>query len=194
MNTHRQAGITLIEVLVAFFVMTVGLLGLAGMQSTSVKDGLDNAKRSQTMWLVTELVERMRANPDGLETGYITSFETSSCSTPTKMCSDSSSGDAETDCTPTEVATYDIWEVFCGNPEANIIANSVDSLNLASISIACDIDFDEDEDGEPDGGTSACTDTSDFTVTMSWDSQAILDSSLLSETDETQSISMTVRP
>jgi type IV pilus assembly protein PilV len=179
MNIHRQAGITLIEVLVAFFVMTVGLLGLAGMQSTSVKDGLDNAKRSQVMWLVTELVERMRANPDG-HAEYVTASTALSCGTEPTQCADTAAADT-TGCTTAQIASFDVWEVFCGNPETDVIANSADSLNLSNVSITCD-------------GGATCVDESDYTVTISWESQAVRDSDLFGDSDETQSISMTVRP
>lgn len=181
---HTQQGFTLIEVLVTMFVMTIGLLGIAGMQSTSVKDGLDNAKRSQVMWLVTELVERARANPAGQATGYNQSIDISQCATvPAKQCSDNGVGDAATNCSPNEMAAFDVWEVFCGNAEANVVANAGDSLNLSSLTMGC-------------AGT--CTDTSNLTVSISWISQAVTDSSILSDSqkaaNKTQSISMTVRP
>lgn len=180
----KTAGFTLIEVLVTMFVMTVGLLGIAGMQSTSVKDGLDNAKRSQVMWLVTELVERARANPAGQASGYNQAIAIADCATvPVKQCSDNGAGDAATNCSPNEMAAFDVWEVFCGNAETGVVANAGDSLNLSALTMGC-------------AGT--CTDTSDLTVTISWVSQAVTDSSILDdsqkEANKTQSISMTVRP
>jgi type IV pilus assembly protein PilV len=185
MSTYKPAnGFTLIEVLVTMFVMTIGLLGIAGIQSNSVKDGLDNAKRSQVMWLVTELVERARANPAGQATGYNRTIDISECSTvPAKQCSDNGAGDAATNCNPDEMAAFDVWEVFCGNAEANVIANAGDSLSLSAITMGC-------------AGT--CTDTSDLSVSISWTSKPVTDSSILSdsqkEANKTQSITMTVRP
>ena len=185
MNTRKPAnGFTLIEVLVTMFVMTIGLLGIAGIQSNSIKDGLDNAKRSQVMWLVTELVERARANPAGQATGYNRTIDINDCGTvPAKQCSDNGAGDAATNCSPNETAAFDVWEVFCGNAEADVIANAGDSLNLNALTMGC-------------AGT--CTDTSDLTVSISWVSKAVADSSTLSESqitaNKTQTISMTVRP
>ncbi len=184
MNKAYQQGITLIEVLVTMFVMTVGLLGLAGLQANSVKDGLDNAKRSQVTWLVTEIIERVRANPDGRATGYNTTINSTDCpSPPAQQCSDNSQGDASITCTPDQIAAFDVWEVFCGQAEAGIMANSTDSLNLTSVTTGC---------------VGTCTDTSDFTVTINWESLAVANSTLLSDSaiaaQKSQSITMTVRP
>ncbi|MFT5693567.1 MAG: type IV pilus assembly protein PilV [Oceanicoccus sp.] len=185
MNKAYQKGITLIEVLVTMFVMTVGLLGLAGLQATSVKDGLDNAKRSQVTWLVTEIIERVRANPDGyLAAAYDTTIASADCpSAPVQQCSDNSQGAAAIDCTPDQMAAFDVWEVFCGQAEAGIMANATDSLNLTSVTTAC---------------VGACSATSNFTVTINWESLAVSNSTLLSDTaiaaQKSQSITMTVRP
>lgn len=185
MNKAYQQGITLIEVLVTMFVMTVGLLGLAGLQANSVKDGLDNAKRSQVTWLVTEIVERVRANPDGyLAAAYDTTIASADCPTvPAQQCSDNSQGDAAIDCSPEQIADFDVWEVFCGQSEAGVMANATDSLNLTSVTTGC---------------AGACSATSDFTVTINWESLAASNSTLLSDAaitaQKNQSITMTVRP
>jgi type IV pilus assembly protein PilV len=186
MNIRKQSGVTLIEVLVTLFVMSIGMLGLAGLQSTTVKDGLDTAKRSQIMWLVSELVERMRANPAGQATGY-TAVSGTSCSgwAPNKQCAANGAGDANTTCSANDMAEFDVWEVFCGRSETNVMANSVDAFELDSFSISCS-----------GGGT--CGDRSNFTVSISWTSQAIDDARLLSDTakadQNTQTIEMVVIP
>lgn len=184
MSKVTQQGITLIEVLVTMFVMSVGLLGLAGLQANSVKDGLDNAKRSQVTWLATEIIERVRANPVGRATGYNTSLSSTDCPTaPSPRCADNSAGNAALSCTPNQVAAFDVWEVFCGQAEAGVMANSADALQLTSVTTGC---------------VGSCTETSDFTVTINWQSLAVANSSLLSDTaiaaQKNQSISMTVRP
>ena len=38
-RAHRQAGVSLIEVLVALFVLAFGMLGIAGMQTMAVRTG-----------------------------------------------------------------------------------------------------------------------------------------------------------
>ena len=61
----KQSGITLIEVLVTLLITTVGLLGVAALQLSALKTTSDSAQRSQVVWLMQDLIERMRANPDG---------------------------------------------------------------------------------------------------------------------------------
>jgi len=184
MKTRYQQGITLIEVLVTMFIMSVGLLGLTGLQASSIKDGLDNGKRSQVTWLVSEIIERVRANPEGQATGYNTMIESADCpAAPVQQCADNSQGDASITCTPNEIAAFDIWEVFCGQAEAGIMANSTDGLQLTSVTTGC---------------VGTCSDTSDFTVTINWQSAAVRNSSVLDDTaiaaQTNQSITMTVRP
>lgn len=180
---NKQRGVTLIEVLISGFIISVGLLGIAGLQTASIKESLDTAQSSQATWLVNELVERMRANPDGQATGYNRTIQTGNCpTTPVKQCADTASSNADTDCTADQMAAYDVWEVFCGQTIANSTANSTDSLNLDQISISCD-------------GGATCTDTDEFTVSISWTSRAAADGKLgASAASQAQNITMTVRP
>lgn len=61
--THRaQVGATLIEVLVAVVVLSIGLLGLAGLQATSIQANQGAYYRSQASILAADITDRMRAN------------------------------------------------------------------------------------------------------------------------------------
>ncbi|MCQ4274875.1 type IV pilus modification protein PilV [Stutzerimonas degradans] len=55
-------GATLIEVLVALLVLSVGLLGLAGLQMTATKSNHSAYYRSQATLLAYDITDRMRAN------------------------------------------------------------------------------------------------------------------------------------
>lgn len=57
-----ERGFTLIEVLVAMVVLSIGLLGLAGLQATSLKSNQSAYHRSQATQLAYEMADRMRAN------------------------------------------------------------------------------------------------------------------------------------
>lgn len=61
-RTRRQSGATLIEVLVTVVVLGVGLLGLAGLQATTLRSGYSAHLRSQATWLANDIIDRMRAN------------------------------------------------------------------------------------------------------------------------------------
>lgn len=58
----RQQGFTLLEVLVAMVIVSIGLVGLAGLMMTSVKNNQSAFYRSQASWLAYDVVDRMRAN------------------------------------------------------------------------------------------------------------------------------------
>lgn len=57
-----QSGFTLIEVLIAALVLSVGLLGLAGLQGLSLKMNHGSYLRSQAIILSYEIADAMRAN------------------------------------------------------------------------------------------------------------------------------------
>lgn len=77
----RQRGATLIEVLIAIVVLSIGLLGLAGLQVTSVQSNHSAYYRSQATLLAYDLADRMRANRTAaLTSAYEFTFPTSSSS------------------------------------------------------------------------------------------------------------------
>jgi len=76
-----QRGASLIEVLVAIVILAIGLLGIAGLQATSVQSNYSAYYRSQATLLAYELGDRMRANRTaGLASGSDSAFPTSSSS------------------------------------------------------------------------------------------------------------------
>ena len=62
-------GFTLVEVLVAILVLSIGLLGMAGLQLAGLRNGHTAHMRSQATLLAEDLAERMRANPLGVANG-----------------------------------------------------------------------------------------------------------------------------
>ncbi|WP_019339727.1 type IV pilus modification protein PilV [Stutzerimonas stutzeri] len=76
---NKEAGATLIEVLIAMMVLAIGLLGLAGLQATSIQSNHSAYYRSQATLLAGDLADRMRANRlEALTNAYLTDFPTSS--------------------------------------------------------------------------------------------------------------------
>jgi type IV pilus assembly protein PilV len=59
---HSMRGFTLLEVLVAMLVLSIGLLGLAGLMASSLKNSHSAYQRTQATWLVYDALDRMRAN------------------------------------------------------------------------------------------------------------------------------------
>jgi type IV pilus assembly protein PilV len=59
---RRTAGFTLIEVLVALVVLSIGLLGVAALQMVGLKGNLSASLRTQASYLADDIIDRMRAN------------------------------------------------------------------------------------------------------------------------------------
>ncbi len=61
-----QQGVSLLEVLISIVVLSVGLLGYAGLQTLSMKNNTSAFQRSQATILTYDIVDRMRANRPNL--------------------------------------------------------------------------------------------------------------------------------
>jgi type IV pilus assembly protein PilV len=61
-NPDRARGFSLIEVLVAVVVLSIGLLGLAALQVSGLRVGQSSFYRAQAAQLATDMADRLRAN------------------------------------------------------------------------------------------------------------------------------------
>ncbi len=59
----RQHGFTLVEVLVTIIIMSVGLLGVVGLQLASMRSNHSAYLRTQATLAAYDLIDRMRADP-----------------------------------------------------------------------------------------------------------------------------------
>lgn len=62
--SHRRnvRGFTLVEALVALLALSIGLLGVAGLQLTGLRNNLSASWRTQATYLAYDILDRMRAN------------------------------------------------------------------------------------------------------------------------------------
>lgn len=65
----KQSGFTLLEVLVAMLVLSIGLLGLAGLMASSMRNNQSAYHSTQATWLAYDILDRMRANSAGALAG-----------------------------------------------------------------------------------------------------------------------------
>lgn len=63
-NPRRQRGLGLIEVLVAALVLSIGLLGIAGLNLMGMRNNHGAYMRSQATFLAQDILDRMRGNRD----------------------------------------------------------------------------------------------------------------------------------
>jgi type IV pilus assembly protein PilV len=96
-----QLGVSLVESLVALVVMSIGMLGVAGLYVESVRSNRTALIRTNAVYLVNDLADRIRANRRGRE---------EYAKTPQPI--DSVPNCAATDCTPAQLAAYDLahWQ------------------------------------------------------------------------------------
>lgn len=65
MNIRSQQGLSMIEVLVALFILAIGIMGQMAMQMTSLASSQSSYYRSQAAAIANDFADRIRLNPDG---------------------------------------------------------------------------------------------------------------------------------
>lgn len=65
MGNKAQQGSSLVEVMVALFVLAIGLLGVLAMQSRSMQFNQSASTYSQAVYFANDIAERIRSNPAG---------------------------------------------------------------------------------------------------------------------------------
>jgi len=68
----ESRGLTLVEILIALLILSVGLLGLAGLQTMSLKFNTSAYYRTQATQLAYDFADRMRANRQAALTNLYT--------------------------------------------------------------------------------------------------------------------------
>lgn len=68
----KQRGMTLIEVLVTLLLISVGLLGVAALQLSTLKNNQEAYVRSQASVLAGDILDRIRANANAFRDGEYT--------------------------------------------------------------------------------------------------------------------------
>lgn len=122
LSTSR--GVSLIEVLIAVFVIAIGVLGVSSAQLLSLKNNQSSYHRSQANFLVMDMLDRMRANPEGVEEGYYDDLDTKNITASAALpaCASTTSG-----CTVQEIAQADAkqWASnFSSNGSPGLIPGS----------------------------------------------------------------------
>lgn len=107
-----HAGFTLLEVLVALLVFSIGLLGLAALQTLSLRFTHQSYERTQAALQAYEIIDRMRANREGLDD--YTPVPAGAKLTAPVDCS-------TTACSTTDMAAYDLTEWLTRVRDPNLL-------------------------------------------------------------------------
>ena len=143
-------GFSLIEVLVALFVLSIGLLGLAALQTTGLRFSHQSYERTQATLQAYDIIDRMRTNKSGTgDTVNTTYNDVSLDSAPgTTDC-------AATSCNGTQLAEYDLRQ--WNNANAGILAKGRGAI--------CKGTFTNDANNYPTG----CTQSgSIYRIAITW--------------------------
>jgi type IV pilus assembly protein PilV len=97
-KTYQQ-GASMIEVMITVFVVAVGLLGVAGLQSVGLKQASDSHTDAQAQILAQDLAEMILAYDSAAKGDYAMSSVPASKG---KEC-------LTTSCTNAELAQYNVW-------------------------------------------------------------------------------------
>lgn len=103
----QQDGFTLLEVLVALLVLSIGLLGLAGLQTIGMRSNMMATMRTLSTQYTYNISDRMRSNPDGLTT--TNQFYVIGVDDPTPVIT-SADNCYILECTPAQTANFDLWQ------------------------------------------------------------------------------------
>ena len=95
--TNKSQGFSLVEVLIALIIMSVGMLGIAGLYVQSMQAGRTSMLRHHAVTLAGDIADRIRANPLAGDTYTQTSGADNDCV------------GKDTDCTIDEMAQHDIF-------------------------------------------------------------------------------------
>jgi type IV pilus assembly protein PilV len=126
-GARLMRGFTLLEVLVALVVLSIGLLGLSGLQTSSLRNNHSAFLRSQATLAITDIMDRMRANSDAASAG---NYDINYGSTP-------SAADCSSNCSAQAVADRDLveWRSYVerlpgGEGEIDVDANGVAEVRV----------------------------------------------------------------
>lgn len=150
MNTQQRkktAGFTMIEMLVALLILSVGLLGIAALQTTGQQATYRAYVRTQATWLAYDIMDRMRINQANAANYIVSDFASAGPGggNPNNQCDEGT-------CDPEQLAVYDLdnWFIQIQNSlpmgEARIISDLA-IANQYNITLRW-LDRQQDEDGE----------------------------------------------
>ena len=181
--SFSNKGFTLVELLIALVVLSIGFTGYAALQIVGIRSVEDSYQRSQMTVLVEELAERMRSNRQGLGSyvGLIYQQGVDDCAElgadviEANNCERSDWAVGDDTCVAAEMAQYDVAKVFCGQKSGNTWFGGVNNVSdQASIGIIADpavaggflltgswtlneTDRDDSADQDDDGSTQTMT-------------------------------------
>lgn len=108
MDKTTQQGMTLIEVLIAFVILAIGMLGIAGMLLLSSKVNNSSYAKQQAVQCIYDMFDKIRANYQAAINGSYNISNINSSGSPVIPAAPGTMCD-QSNCSTTELAAYDTW-------------------------------------------------------------------------------------
>ncbi|TAN08364.1 MAG: type IV pilus modification protein PilV [Rhodanobacteraceae bacterium] len=158
----RQQGFSMLEVLIAVLVFSLGMIGLAGLLIFAIQSNHVAYLRTQATFLAHNMADRMGANPAGLWAG---AYNGNYPVTGTASCA--------TGCTPAQLATYDMqqWStqlttflpaatgnITCSTNGVNVLPDPTQQNRRPPYAGTCTMTLTWSEAGSAGGATQASID------------------------------------
>ena len=140
MKMKTNTGFTLIEVLISMLILAIGLLGLAGLQATGIRNNLSAYNRSQATQLAYDMADRMRAN--------VTNSGALGASVYITMDPDDAAVQATCNvapgCSPALMAQQDLFE--WNRDLTDILTSGVGTIGVVGTLFTITVSWDDDRD------------------------------------------------
>lgn len=121
-STRHVRGVSLIEVMMAVLVFSVGLIGLSGLLIATFRSNQTGYQRTQAEFIAMSMADRMRANPLAVWSGGYNSSSYPLAGA--QACTDASA------CTPAKVAVRD--QVMWSTQLTTFLPNATASIACAN--------------------------------------------------------------
>lgn len=105
---QRESGFSLLEVLIALMILSIGLLGIAALQLNGLRTAHDASLRYLAVLSAYDIIDRMRANSVGVAAGAYNSISGVG----------SNPGCISTNCTPAQMAATDAYQWNTNNAQS----------------------------------------------------------------------------
>ncbi len=141
-KSNTDKGFTLVEVMVAVFILAIGLLGIAGLQVSGIKANHTAMIHTQSTQLIYDLSDRIRANMRAAKAG---NYLATAAPAKTYNCFDDFSGTATPNrCNPKEMALSDLdWIVSLANNTLPFQSISITCISPGNVTVSADTAADD---------------------------------------------------
>ncbi|MCH9697238.1 MAG: type IV pilus modification protein PilV [Gammaproteobacteria bacterium] len=153
-NKRHSDGFTLTEILVSLLVLSIGMLGMAGIQMSGLKNSATSTYRTDATQFAYDLADAIRANSVAVDANVFHDIDIDDDETvtdPGHSCMQTTTSASVSSCSAGEMAAVDLY---------HWVTKVKNRLPGASLSISCnDVDNSDADD---------CTVHSTHTITLSW--------------------------